>query len=393
MTPRSDGRHRARVVLAALGLVGALAACASGASVSAGHPVQPPLAAETELPVRRIPNLPDAAEAYYAPDSLHVIAQVQDPQAQHPETRKSAALTYTFTDQGTELRRINDHGQDACSYFFPDQKRLIWTSTRDHLDWPLGNWSNESDYPQGAELYSSDLEGGHVQRLTDNPYYDAEVTVSPDGKWVFFTRQVNGELDLWRMRPDGTGQEQLTFTPDWQEGAPYPLPDNQHLIFRAWRRSERARLEALRKQTGERRQTPMTIFTMRYDGSDLQPRTFTDDMNWAPYPTPDGRHFLYVRVFEGNNWEVVLGDLAGGAPRRLTFNPGFDGFPSISPDGKKVLFARSEGPGFMAGLKLYVMDVSSLNLGPEHAQPFPERARPPPGWQALADEATAPPRR
>ena len=51
-------------------------------------------------------------------------------------------------------------------------------------------------------------------------------------------------------------------------------------------------------------------------------------MNWAPFPAPDGRHFAYVRIGEGNNWDVYLGDLAGGEPRRLTWNPSFDGFPA-----------------------------------------------------------------
>jgi hypothetical protein len=37
--------------------------------------------ASQELPVRIIPNVPKSAEAYYAPDSLHVIAQTQDPAA------------------------------------------------------------------------------------------------------------------------------------------------------------------------------------------------------------------------------------------------------------------------------------------------------------------------
>jgi Tol biopolymer transport system component len=68
-----------------------------------------------------------------------------------------------------------------------------------------------------------------------------------------------------------------------------------------------------------------------------------------------------------SNWEIFLGDLEGGEPVRLTFNDSFDGFPSISPDGTKMLFARSEGPGFMSGLYTYVMDISSLNIGPNPA--------------------------
>ncbi len=120
-----------------------------------------------ELPVRMIPNIPASAEAYYAPDNFHIIAQTKDPMAAQPEKGKvGGSLTFTYTDTGEELTRINDKGQDACSWFLPDGKGLIWTSTRDNLDMPAGNWSEETDYPQGAELYTSDLKGGNIKRLT-----------------------------------------------------------------------------------------------------------------------------------------------------------------------------------------------------------------------------------
>jgi len=32
--------------------------------------------------------------------------------------------------------------------------------------------------------------------------------------------------------------------------------------------------------------------------------------NWSPFPAPDGRHFLTVRIIEGNNWELFLADMA-----------------------------------------------------------------------------------
>ena len=308
-----------------------------------------------ELPVRPIPNVPSNAEAYYGPDNLHVIAQTQDPDALKAEGRESGALTYTFTDTGEDILRINDHGQDACSYFFPDGKSLVWTSTRDNMDMPIGNWSDSNDYPQGAELYVSDLDGSNVRRLTDNVWYEAEVSVSPNGEWIAFGRQIDGKLDLWRMRPDGSDEEQITFTDDWQEGAPFYLPDNETILMRAWKRSEYGKIQP----------TPMTVFTVKHDASETIQRTFDRDMNWAPYPAPDGRHYVFVRVVEDNNWEVFLGDLSGGEPVRLTFNEGFDGFPSLSPDGTKMLFARSGGGGFMSDLTTYVMDVSSLNLDPE----------------------------
>lgn len=309
-----------------------------------------------ELPVRIIPNVPETAEAYYAPDSFHVIAQTQDPDAVPPSSARAAggALTYTFTDTGEEITRINDRGQDACSYYFPDMQRLVWTSTRDNPDMPVGNWSDETEYPQGAELYTSDLDGSNVVRLTDNEYYEAEVSISPNGEWIVFGRQIDGKMDLWRMRPDGSEEAQITFTDDWQEGAPFFLPDNKTILTRAWKRSEH-----------ELSPTPMTVFTVTYDGAKRIQRTFDSDMNWAPYPTPDGRHYVFVRIVPPNNWEVFLGDLAGGEPIRLTYNDSFDGFPSVSPDGTKLLFTRSQG-GFMSNLYTYVMDISSLNVGPEN---------------------------
>lgn len=355
------GHDLIKVTVAGLVLSSLVACTAVEMPSEADWVVSPP--AGVELPVRKIPNLPESAEAYYAPDSLHVIAQTQDPEAVAPSSARAAggALTYTFTDTGERIRRINDSGQDACSYFFPDMKRLVWTSTRDNPHLPVGNWSDDRDYPRGAELYTSKLDGSDVRRLTNNEYYEAEVSVSPNGEWIVFGRQIDGEMDLWRMRPDGSEETQITSTPDWQEGAPFFLPDNETILFRAWKRSEYGISP-----------TPMTVFTIKYDGTNRVQRTFDKTMNWAPYPTPDGRHYVFVRIVPPNNWEIFLGDLLGGDPVRLTYNDSFDGFPSVSPDGTKMLFTRSAGKRFMSDLYTHVMDISSLNVGPENYRPLPK---------------------
>jgi TolB protein len=329
--------------------------------------VKPKKASPQELPTWRIPNVPSAAEAYYAPDSYHVIAQTQDPDGAHAPGRTTGALTWIFSDDGKTKWRVNDRGQDLCSFFFPDGRHVIFTSTRDHMDFPLGNVSDERNYPQGTELYVADIDGGNRKRLTDNANYDAEVSISPDGKRIVFSRQVDGALDLYMMNVDGTGERKLTDTPDWQEGAPFFLPDSKTITTRAWSRAT----------YGTIRPTPMTIFTIDVETGERIQRTHDNWMNWAPYPAPDGRHYAFVRPLVDNpaNWEIFLGDLEGGEPVRLTFNDSFDGFPSISPDGTKMLFARSEGPGFMAGLYTYVMDVSSLNIGPKPALTAPSPAR------------------
>jgi len=311
-----------------------------------------------ELPSYMVPGIPVAAEAYWAPDSRHLIAQTNDPDAVPSSRGGPGNLTYIFTDDGKEIWRVNDHGQDACSYFFPDQKHVVWTSTRDNPDMPVGDWTNPANYPQGAELYVSELDGSNVRRLTHNRYYEAEVSVSPDGNWIAFGRQIDGNMDIWVMRSDGTGEVQVTKTRDWHEGAPFFMQDNDHIIFRAWKD----------KDFGKVKPTPMTIFTIRKDGTDWRRHTFDWGMNWHPHPAPDGRHYVYVRAMP-HNWEIFLGDLAGGEPRRLTFSNKLNILAAVSPDGKKMNWGRATGPGFR-GIRTFIMDVSSLNIGPENFTPF-----------------------
>ena len=314
-----------------------------------------------ELPIWLIPNMPESAEAYYGPDSYHIIAQTQDPDAVPPAHARAAggALTWIVTDDGKQKWRANDKGQDACSYIMPDGKRIVYTSTRDNLDMPTGNWSDDSEYPQGAELYIADIDGSNRVRLTDNDVYDAEVSVSPDGSKIVFGRQTDGKMDIWMMNSDGTNEHQLTFTDDWQEGAPFFLPDNKTVTMRAWKRKP--------KDPNSHEMTMMTVFTLDTETKEVKKLTTDEWMNWAPYPTPDGEHYVFVRPLKDNpmNWEVFLGSMDGSDPVRLTYNDSFDGFPSVSPDGTKMLFTRSVGSGFMSDLYTYVMDISSLNVGPK----------------------------
>jgi len=300
---------------------------------------------QKELKVWKIPNVDEGAEFYFSPDGKSLIgnAKFKD---------DSVHQVYTLNIDGTNILRINDKGDDACSYYFPDGNRLIYTSTKDNLDMPKGNWSDPNNYPQGAELYSCNLNGSDVKRLTNNKYYDAEVSVSPDGKWILFTRQIDGMLDLWRMRPDESGETQITFTKDWQEGGSFYI-DNETIIFRAWEINKQAKSGM-----------PMTIFTINHDGSGLKQITHDDGTNWAPHPAPNGDHFVFVKVLPPRNFEIYLMSIKTGKQTRLTFNDAFDGFPVISPDGKLLTFSSNrDAPPGNRRLSPYIMDISSLHLG------------------------------
>jgi Tol biopolymer transport system component len=326
-----------------------------------GLAAEPPAAGTgRELPSYEVPIRPDAAEAYWSPDSRYLIAQTRDPQAIPSPRGGAGALTWIFSDDGKEIWRVNDRGQDACSFFFPDGQRIVWTSTRDNMDFPVGDWSDSDNYPQGGELYVSDLKGKNAQRMTNNKYYEAEVSVSPDGQWITFGRQIDGKMDIWVMAADGSREWQVTKTDDWQEGAPFFMPDNDHIIFRGWKRADYKLVKP----------TPMTIFTIRRDGSDWRRYTNDNGMNWHPTPAPDGRHYVYVRALSETNWEIFLGDLAGGEHRRLTYYDKLDILAHISPDGRKMNWGRATGPKFMSNIRTFVMDVSSLDVGPDRRVPW-----------------------
>ena len=305
-----------------------------------------PFQEATELSTWKVPNAGEAAEAYFSPDSKTLICNAKG-------EGDSTYLVYTINIDGTNKKRICDQGETACSFFHPDGKMIIWTSTRDHLDLPKGSFSVPKDYPQGAELYTSDLDGNNIKRLTYNEYYDAEVSYSWDGSKILFSRQIDGLVDLWVMNADGSDQHQITFTPGWQEGGAFYLHDNQTILFRAWKIEDEAQ-----------RGMPMTIFTIKDDGSELKQITHEAGTNWAPFPSPDDKYFVFTKVLPGKNYEIFLMSMETGEQTRLTYNDAFDGFPVISPDGKLMTFSsnRDAAPGNRA-LTLYLMDLSSFNFG------------------------------
>ncbi len=113
---------------------------------------------------------------------------------------------------------------------------------------------------------------------------------SPDGKYIYFNSTQTGTMQIWRMKPDGSGQEQITFDEhnDW---FPHVSPDGKWIVFISF---------------------PTTV---------------------AP-----GDHPFYKRVM------LRLMPASGGAPKVIAYLYGGQGTintPSWSPDSKHIAFVSN----------------------------------------------------
>lgn len=60
------------------------------------------------------------------------------------------------------------------------------------------------------DIFVRDLPSWRLKRLTDAPGYDAEGTISPNGRLIVYTSMSSGDLELWTMNLDGSNKRQVT---------------------------------------------------------------------------------------------------------------------------------------------------------------------------------------
>lgn len=171
------------------------------------------------------------------------------------------------------------------------------------------------------------VRSGHLNQLTDNPY-DTEPAFSPDGRTIAFVRAG----DLYSVRPDGSGQRQLTSGAPL-DSAPIVSPDGKRVVF------ERRASEG----------SAADLYSVRALGGGLHALTSgSADDHQADF-SPDGRAIVFAR--DSGTPANTAEDLysmrpSGGSLVRLTRTDGIDKFkPRYFAGG--ILFSRgesSEGP-------------------------------------------------
>ena len=138
-----------------------------------------------------------------------------------------------------------------------------------------------------VDIYTCPAGGGDEVRLTFGEGHSDGPDYGPDGGWVWYNCDRTGRAQIWRVRPDGTGHEQV-FEDGLVNWFPHPSPDGRHVLYLGYPAGTE----------GHPRDKPVVLVLMGPDGSNRrQVAAFNGGQgtmnvpNWAP----DGSAFAYVR--------------------------------------------------------------------------------------------------
>ena len=257
---------------------------------------------------------------------------------------------YVMDVESRTVRMVSTgKGATTCGYFYPGDSRVLYSSTHAAApDCPpkpkrdgAYRWALD-DY----DIYSANLDGQDTQRLTSSPGYDAEATISPDGKTIVWTSVKDGDLDLYTMNLDGSSVRRLTNDIGY-DGGPFFSPDSKKIVYRAAHPTDPSEVAKYKELLAQRLVEPgqLEIFVMNADGSDKKQVTRTGASNFSPFFHPDGTRIIFSSNIETRgegggrpSFHLYLVRDDGTGLERLTMEGHFNSFPMFSPDGKRLVW-------------------------------------------------------
>jgi Tol biopolymer transport system component len=300
--------------------------------------------------IRQLTSGGENAEAYFSADGTKIVFQSTRPPYECDQI-------FLMNADGSDVRLLSTgKGRTTCAFLSPDGKRVLYGSTHLAGDacpppadrskgyvWPL--------YPS-FDIFSANLDGTGLTRLTDSPRYDTEGSWSPDGKRIVFTSIREGDLDIYTMNNDGSGVVRLTTTRGF-DGGPFYSWDGEKIVYRSYYPDNEADLAAYQSYTDAdlMRPTKAEIRVMDADGSNQRQVTATGDANWSPFMHPDGKRIIFSSNMHQKGsgaFSLYLVNLDGTGLERVTFSGRFETFPMFSKDGKKLIWCSTRnaaGPG------------------------------------------------
>lgn len=136
---------------------------------------------------------------------------------------------YIMNADGSGVARVTERKEvDSYSSLSPDGSRVIFRRIL-----PTGG---KIESGRNSEVFIMDRDGSHVVNLSSNPAFDGYPSWSPDGKWILFASNRDGEtfdeFNIYLIRPDGSGLKRLTETiPGVLQARQMISPDGKKIVF------------------------------------------------------------------------------------------------------------------------------------------------------------------
>jgi TolB protein len=286
--------------------------------------------------IQRLTTGGENAEAYFSADGKKIILQ---------STREPYKCDQIFTmnADGRDVRMVSTgRGRTTCAYFTPDGNRIVYGST--HLGSPdcppVPDRAAGYVWPlyKSFDIFSAKADGTDMKRLTTADGYDAEATVSPDGRKIIFTSTRDNDIELYEMNIDGTNQRRLTSEVGYDGGAFYSQ-DGQWIVWRASRPKTDADVKQFKDLLAKDLVMPskLEIMIMKADGTQKKQLTSNGAANFAPYFHPNGRQIIFASNINSKNET-------------------FDAFPMFTNDGKKIVWASNRGVVAEGNTNVFIAD-------------------------------------
>lgn len=131
------------------------------------------------------------------------------------------SIIYTVPADGGIPKQITPKGPSYLHGWSPDGKFLLFCGER----------NGEFD------VYKIPAAGGKEIRLTDSKGLDDGPEYSPDGRYIYFNSVRSGSMQIWRMNPDGSNPEQVT-NDEFNNWFAHISPDGKWIVFISFLKEE-----------------------------------------------------------------------------------------------------------------------------------------------------------
>ncbi len=204
-------------------------------------------------------------------------------------------------------------------------------------------------FTYGGDLWTVPRDGGLGRRLTGHPGLETSPKFSPDGKWIAFSGQYDGNTDVFVIPAEGGVPKRLTYHPSPDDVLGW-TPDGKRILFRSSRNSESLRYDKL--------------FEVSIDGG--LPTPLPLDMGGLSSFSPDGTKIAYNRVeTENRTWKryrggwhqfVSIYDLKNNTYSEIPHTEAADDFPMWYQDAIYFISDRDET------MNLYRYDLKTKQI-------------------------------